>query len=239
MVRLMERWSVRRTALAVAGAGIFRFLCFAAMTWMALHAEARPTPTLPDAVLARVPYSAWVDRYNYVLWLLAYVPVALWLLGRAPRRFCRYMVTSGLLALLRGLCILATGLGPVRGGDVNAGMAPEVRVRAFWEILSPLGVFVRDAPHVYLTKDLFFSGHTSTTFLLLLYVWPYRSARACMLVGHVLVVASLFLSHLHYTIDVVGAWAITFTLFVLREGDPRAVLQGRHPAEAPWIARGR
>lgn len=231
MVRLMERWSLRRTVLAVAGTTIFRFLCFAAMTWMALHAEARPAPTLPDAVLARVPYLAWVDRYNYVLWLLAYVPVALWLLGRAPRRFCRYMVSAGLLALLRGVCILATGLGPVRGGDVNAGMDPEVRVRAFWEILSPLGVFVRDAPHIYLTKDLFFSGHTSTTLLLLLYVWPYRTTRACMLAGHALVVASLFFSHLHYTIDVIGAWAITFTLFVLREGNLSAVLWGRSPSD--------
>jgi hypothetical protein len=34
----------------------------------------------------------------------------------------------------------------------------------------------------------------------------------------VVVVLSVFLSHLHYSIDVVGAYAITFSIFVLREG---------------------
>ena len=28
------------------------------------------------------------------------------------------------------------------------------------------------------------------------------------------------LSHLHYAIDVVGAWAVTFSLYALREGWP-------------------
>jgi membrane-associated phospholipid phosphatase len=73
----------------------------------------------------------------------------------------------------------------------------------------------------YLTKDLFFSGHTATTFLLLLYVWPWRRLRAAALAGHVLVVASVFLAHLHYTIDVAGAYAIAFAIFALREGWPR------------------
>jgi membrane-associated phospholipid phosphatase len=80
---------------------------------------------------------------------------------------------------------------------------------------------------VYLTKDLFFSGHTATTLLLLLYAWRDPPLRWAMLVGHVAVVASVFFSHLHYTIDVVGAYAITFSLFVLREADVRALLAGR------------
>ncbi len=42
-----------------------------------------------------------------------------------------------------------------------------------------------------------------------------------MLVAHALVVTSVFLAHLHYTIDVIGAYAIAFSLFVLREGWPR------------------
>ena len=39
-----------------------------------------------------------------------------------------------------------------------------------------------------------------------------------MLVGHVVVVASVFLSHLHYSIDVIGAYAMAFSVYVLREG---------------------
>jgi hypothetical protein len=212
---------------AAAGSLFFRWLCFLAMTWMALGAEARPAPHLPDAVVDVVPYVPWVDRLNYVAWVMAYVPVALLLLWRDAPRFTRYMVTAGLLALVRGLCILATGLGPVRGPDVNAGMDAATRWSAFLEIASPVGVFGRDSAHVYLTKDLFFSGHTATTLLLLLYAWRDPPLRWAMLVGHVAVVASVFFSHLHYTIDVVGAYAITFSLFVLREADVRALLAGR------------
>jgi hypothetical protein len=83
-----------------------------------------------------------------------------------------------------------------------------------------------NVPHTYLTKDLFFSGHTATTLLLLLYVWRYPRLRAWMLVGHLLVVVSVFLAHLHYTIDVVGAYAVTFSLFVLCEGELRRLLHG-------------
>lgn len=191
-----------------------------AMVWLALYAEATPAPSLPDVVLAQVPYVPWVDRYNYVLWLLAYLPVAVLLLFASPRRFVRYSITSGLLALIRGVSIVVTGLGPVRGADVHAGMSDDARWQAFLELTTPMGFFSPDGgARIYLTKDLFFSGHTSTTLLLLLYVWQWKRLRALMLGGHVLVVASVFLSHLHYTIDVIGAYAVTIALFALREGD--------------------
>jgi PAP2 superfamily protein len=213
-------------ALRVVLALCFRGTCYAVMLWLALLAEARPAPHLPDLVLQHVPYVPWVDRWNYALWMLAYLPVALLLLREDVSRFCRYTVASGVLALVRGLCILATGLGPVNGADVNAGMDAASRARAFLQLVSPVDVLGANTPHTYLTKDLFFSGHTSTTFLLLLYVWRFQGLRAVMLVGHVLVVASVFLSHLHYTIDVIGAYAITFTVFTFFEGNPRVLLAG-------------
>ncbi len=210
-----------RVALSFA----FRFACYALMLWLALWSEARPAPSLPDAVLSVVPYVGWVDQHNYLLWIVAYVPVGLLLLKVNPERFIRYMVSSGLLAVLRGLCILATGLGPVHGADLNAGLSPQTRSTVFWQIVNPFAFFAPGgSAQVYLTKDLFFSGHTATTFLLLLYVWRYPRLRVAMVIGHVLVVASLFLAHLHYTIDVIGAYAITFTLFALREGNIRKLL---------------
>ncbi len=205
----------------------FRFACYAVMLWLVLWSEARPAPSLPDAVLNLVPYVAWVDRTNYLLWIVAYIPVGLWLLKKNAELFIRYMVTAGILALLRGLCIVATGLGPVHGADLNAGLTPEARADVFWRLVNPFAFFAPGgSAQVYLTKDLFFSGHTGTTFLLLLYVWRYPTLRWLMLAGHVLVVASIFLSHLHYTIDVIGAYAITFALFTVREGNVRKLLAG-------------
>ena len=208
-----------RLIARIAGSLAFRVTCYFAMMWMALWAEARSAPRLPDAVLEWVPYVPWVDRYNYILWLVAYVPVALWLLAKDAERFIRYMVSAGLIALVRGLSIMATGLGPVRGDDLHAGMDFDTRLGAFLHLITPFGFFDTGAgARVYLTKDLFFSGHTATTLLLLLYVWRYPALRAVMLTAHVLVVMSVFFAHLHYTIDVIGAYAITLTLFTLREG---------------------
>lgn len=204
----------------------FRYGCFVAMIALSLLAESRPAPHLPDLLIDRIPYLAAVDRYNYWLLALGYVPLAIGLLLKDPARFCRYCVSAGLLSLVRGLCIVVTGLGPVRGPDLHAGLFdrdPSLFGRALLDMASPLGWLLRDSPHVYLTKDLFFSGHTAATCLLLLYVWPHRVLRGPMLLAHVAVVVSVFLAHLHYTIDVFGAYAMALALFAIREGWPQGL----------------
>ena len=212
----LAAWRAILVALA------FRAVCYAAMTAAAVWNELRPAPTLPDAVLAHVPYVATVARGNYLLWLAVYVPLSAALLLVSARRFVRYTVSAGLVSLLRGVTLLATGLGapdPARAGPGIAGREP---LDAFLALLSPWQVFANDAMAAYLTKDLYFSGHTATTFLLLLYLWPDRRLRWPALAGHALVVVSVFLSHLHYTIDVLGAYAVAFAVFALREGWPGA-----------------
>ena len=54
----------------------FRIAAYDAMLFMALWAEARPAPSLPDPLIAWVPYVEVVARYNYLLWIAAYVPAA-------------------------------------------------------------------------------------------------------------------------------------------------------------------
>jgi hypothetical protein len=205
---------------AVLGALAFRAACYAAMTAAALWNELRPAPTLPDLVLARVPYVPSVANANYLLWLLAYLPLSLGLLWLAPRRFARYTVTAGLVSLARGATLLATGLGVPDPAHAGPGIAGRDPLQAFVELLSPWQVFAKDAMAAYLTKDLFFSGHTATTFLLLLYLWRWPRLRWPALAGHLAVVASVFLAHLHYTIDVMGAYAVALAIFALREGWP-------------------
>lgn len=221
----MAKWQrqVRQWLRPVATVLSFRYLCWVAMMALALYGEGRPAPHLPDFIVDRLPYQGLVDRYNHYLLTVAYVPVGIALLFVDPGRFCRYNVTTGLLSVARGLCIAATGLGPVRGPDLHAGIFdghPERYLQALWELCTPGGQLLRDAAHIYLNKDLFFSGHTAATVMLLLYVWPHRRLRVVMLTGHLVVVASVFLSHLHYTIDIVGAYAVAFSLYVLREGWP-------------------
>jgi hypothetical protein len=140
--------------------------------------------------------------------VIAWVPGALLLLVADVERWARFVAAGGWITLLRGLCIAATGLGPVRPGAV-----------------SPLDA---QGNPLYFTKDCFFSGHTATTFLLLLYVWRFPRLRAMVLALHVAVVVTVFLARMHYTIDVIGAYAVVLSVYFLREGDVgRALAVGR------------
>lgn len=205
---------------AIALAIVVRWASYAAMSALALAGERRAGPTLPDLVLERLPYLAWVDRANYVAWLALYLPLNVALLWLEPARWVRYMVTGAIVSLARGVCIVLTTLGPPDAQRARADLASVPFGEAWWELVSPLGVFGRDSISVYLSQDLFFSGHAATTFLLALYLWHRPALRWVALVAHLLVVASVLASHLHYSIDVVGAWAVTFSVYALREWRP-------------------
>ncbi len=212
---------------AVATALVFRAGCYVAMTAAAVWNELRPAPTVPDLVLAHLPYVPAIARANYLLWLVAYLPLSLAFLWRAPRSFARYTVTAGVVSLARGATLLLTGLGPPDPATAGPGISGRDPLHAFLDLLSPWQIFAKDAMAAYLTKDLFFSGHTATTFLLVLYLWRFPRLRAPALVAHAAVVLSVFLSHLHYAIDVAGAYAVGFAIYVLREGWPRHGTSGR------------
>ena len=76
----------------------------------------------------------------------------------------------------------------------------------------PPGMIVLEDPFVQqvggashpLTRDLFFSGHTSTLFLLLLVV-PGRAAKALFLACTLGVAFLVLVQHVHYAVDVLAA----------------------------------
>lgn len=67
-----------------------------------------------------------------------------------------------------------------------------------------------------LTKDLFFSGHTATLFLLFL-VTDKKFIKIVFLICTIAVAVSVILQHVHYTIDVFAAFFFSYTSFKLAE----------------------
>jgi len=63
-----------------------------------------------------------------------------------------------------------------------------------------------------LTKDLFFSGHTATLFLLFLTA-EHRLLRVVFLLATVMVGAGVLWQHVHYTVDVLAAPVVTIGCF--------------------------
>ncbi len=64
----------------------------------------------------------------------------------------------------------------------------------------------------YITKDLFFSGHTSTVILIGLCL-SERTERAVVLGASVVLGVALLFQHVHYTLDVVAAFPLTYIDF--------------------------
>jgi hypothetical protein len=200
---------MRRLFDSVPAAIAWRYAAHSAMVGIAIWNEARPAPPIPDLLLPHIPKVAWIANHNYHLWLLCYIPLAIWLWRVDRKAFLHFLWLGGLLSLVRGLCIPLAGLGPCDGPEVNAGISASTMWHSWLAIVNPFTALTTNAAHVGLTKDMFFSGHVATTFLLWLYCRPHRVLGPLALAGHILVTASVFLAHLHYTIDVVGAWAIT------------------------------
>jgi hypothetical protein len=206
----------RSIALAI----LWRYACHAAMLGLSLLTEGRPSPHLPDTVLDRLPRVAWIADHNWWLWLLCYIPPALLLWRRDRSAFLRFLYIGGIVSLLRGLCVGLTGLGPSDGPDLNAGtagMSGAALFHAWIVLINPFATLFGNAARVYLTKDLFFSGHASSTFLLWLYCRGKGWLGPVALAAHLVTVAVVLLAHLHYSIDIVGAWAITYSVYVLAE----------------------
>jgi hypothetical protein len=204
---------------SIALAILWRYACHAVMLGLSLLTEARPAPHLPDTVLDRLPRVAWIADHNWWLWVACYIPPALLLWRRDRRAFLRFLYIGGIVSLLRGLCVGLTGLGPSDGADVNAGieMSGGAFLHAWLTLINPLSTLFGNAAQVYLTKDLFFSGHASSTFLLWLYCRGKGRLGWIALAAHVVTVAVVLLAHLHYTIDIVGAWAVTYSVYALAE----------------------
>jgi hypothetical protein len=194
---------------------LFRYLCHSLMLIPVLLNELRPAPTVPDLILSFIPRLDWLAHWNYYLWIACYFPPALYLLYRDRTLFARFIILDGVVSLTRGLMIPLTGLGPPYGADHNA-LHPFSLWPTWWQLVNPYRALVGDTAGIYLTKDMFFSGHIATTFLLYLFARRLGNKEARLfLILQLVSLLVVFFSHLHYTIDVIGAYAITFAIFTL------------------------
>ena len=97
--------------------------------------------------------------------------------------------------------------------------------RSVFVSLTHIGAFPQRAildPASFISKftfggDLFFSGHTGMPFLIALIFWHNRFLRYLFLGISLVFAVVVLLGHRHYSIDVLGAYFITYTIFHLTE----------------------
>jgi len=173
----------RREALLT---GVVLGAALATLSHFLLWVEHRPGVVLPDPLLDLLPPRdlAWAA------FLLIYAGIigGVALLAKQPRLLLVAVQAYVVMLVLR---MAAMSVVPL---DACPGMIP---------LEDPL--VQRLGSGVVLTKDLFFSGHTSTFFLLFLAVPGGRTVKALFLAGTVGVAACVLWQHVHYSVDVLAA----------------------------------
>jgi hypothetical protein len=186
-----EAWAERGFRWRLALTAPVLVATLAALAALVKWVERRPGAVLPDPVLAMIA----PRDVTWPVFTLIYVGIllAVLLLARSPVRLVLGVQAYVVMALLRIVVMWATPLDP------------------------PPGMIVLEDPLVQgfggasqaLTRDLFFSGHTSTMFLLCLAV-PGRAAKAYFLACTAAVATLVLVQHVHYTVDVLAAPAFAY-----------------------------
>jgi membrane-associated phospholipid phosphatase len=79
------------------------------------------------------------------------------------------------------------------------------------KLQDPLTSLTYGGRGIFITKDLFFSGHTSNLFMFYLCLQKKRD-KIFVLLGTITVGILVLVQHVHYSMDVIGAFIITFIL---------------------------
>jgi hypothetical protein len=160
--------------------------------------EERAGVALPDPLLSLFPARdvTWLIFGCIYIGLIA----AIALLAGRPRSLLVALQVYTVMVLFR---ICAMYLLPL---DPPAGMIP---------LRDPFVEFFGTGS--VLTKDLFFSGHTATLFLLALTL-PGRTSRRVYVALTAMVAAGVILQHVHYTVDVFVAPFVAYGSYRLVRG---------------------
>jgi membrane-associated phospholipid phosphatase len=172
------------SAVFVGSAGFTSFL-----RWV----DKRPGIRLPDPLLARFQ-PVDLSAQTFVLLYVALV-LALLIMAREPARLMTMGQAFVAMLIVRVATLLLLPLEP------PATIIP---------LRDPLLAGIA----IEMEKDLFFSGHTATMFLLYL-VAPRGIAKPLLLAGTGAVAACVLLQHVHYTLDVLAAFFFAYGAYRL------------------------
>lgn len=191
----MERWRQKDFLLSVAWALIMLVVAIVVNHFASIYTLERASNPVTDVILSNI-------RVFDVDFVFLYGPLLMWaiaivLLVRRPDRVVFAIKSISLFILVRAIFVSLTHIGPFPG-----------------HLIFPPGNILAE----FTTgSDLFFSGHTGLPFLLALIMWDNLKLRVFFILCSILFGIVVLLGHLHYSIDVLSAYFITYSIFHLSE----------------------
>lgn len=190
----MKYFKNKKYAEAVIFSVVLLGIALVANFYAGTYAQERISNSVTDLILSNIPV------YN-VDELFLYGPLVL-------------------IVLIAALCLKK----PQRVPFVLSSVALFVLIRSAFVTLTHIGPFPSRAPIDYTTRivrdltfggDLFFSGHTGIPFLMALIFWKNEFWRLFFIAVSILFGIIVLLGHLHYSIDVLSAFFITYSIYHL------------------------
>jgi hypothetical protein len=155
------------------------------LPWFFQKIEQRPGVLLNDPILRALPSHNVSMALFIVMW--AFTAYCVFRAAQTPRMFLAYLWSFIFLTAFRCLTIMLVPLDPPAG---------------LIGLVDPVSNFFYGSDK-FVTKDLFFSGHTSSMFLFFLTV-PGKTDKKLALVATAIVAFLLLVQHVHYTLDILG-----------------------------------
>jgi len=190
----------KRYGTAFADSSFRRLLTFSALFFAASlvfifyaigYASTRASNHVTDIILSNIPVFevGWYFVYGTFSFVFIAMAVTVW----RPTRLPLVLSALALFFFIRGVFISITHLAPFP-------------VEFTLDIAT---IFTR----IFNGGDQFFSGHTGAPFLLALLYWQYLPLRLIFLGWSIFFAIIVLLGHLHYSIDVLAAFFITYTIY--------------------------
>ena len=190
-------WRNRKFRLTTI-AGTILFVCIlAALPLFFATIEQRQGQILNDWLLLHVPAADVSVATFIIIWSM----IAL-LMVRSIQTPSVFIVAFSSFILLFTLRMITITLFPL---NPPVGLIP---------LKDPLSNLFYVGTQVFITKDLFFSGHTSTQFLIFLCLHKKRD-KVLALASTITVGILVLVQHVHYSIDVIAAFVLTYFVFLL------------------------
>ncbi len=158
--------------------------------------EKRDGPLLDDWLLSRIPPNDVSVATFVIIWSMSFL-----LVTRAvhePRIFIVFMCSLLISFFSRMITIMVFPLSP------PLGLIP---------LRDPVTSFFYGGRHLFITRDLFYSGHTSIQFLIFLCLRK-KTDRMLALFSSIAIATLVLVQHVHYTIDVLAAFPLTFLVYL-------------------------
>jgi len=158
-----------------------------------MYAIEKASNPVTDIILSNVPLFDIDGIFNYgsVAMIIFIIIVCLF----HPKKIPFALKSIGLFYLIRSIFMTLTHLGPF-----------PTRM-----VVDPASYF----NYFNFGADLFFSGHTGLPFLVALIFWEKKWLRITFLCMSIIFAVVVLLAHLHYSIDVLAAFFITYSIFVI------------------------